>query len=101
VIKSGALPTRVKEVETKMEAVRQFYEKAPATITVPLELRDQSVEIIILSLAQTVTMPAANGEPRDANGWPLGFFEATAGCQTSDLLTREPQGAYEMREELA
>ena len=35
----------------------------------------------------------------DANGWPIGFFEATAGS-IPDLPEREPQGEYEERLEL-
>ena len=37
-------------------------------------------------------------EPVDANGWPIGFFERTAG-QIPDL-ERPPQGEYEVREPL-
>jgi len=33
-----------------MEAVRQVYEKLPETITMPLEMRDQRVEVILLPL---------------------------------------------------
>lgn len=39
-------------------------------------------------------------EKLDANGWPIGFFEATAGCFQGAPLVREPQGDYEERLEL-
>jgi hypothetical protein len=32
--------------------------------------------------------------------WPLGFFEATAGAWAGEPLVREPQGDYEIRDEL-
>jgi len=38
-------------------------------------------------------------EPVDANGWPIGFFERTAG-QADPSLERPPQGEYEVRESL-
>lgn len=42
----------------------------------------------------------AAGEARDldANGWPIGFFEATIGMWVGDSLVRPPQGEYEPRE---
>lgn len=36
----------------------------------------------------------------DVNGWPIGFFEETAGCFQGEPLVREPQGEYEERLEL-
>jgi Protein of unknown function (DUF2281) len=33
----------------------------------------------------------------EANGWPKGFFERTAGSITDSLFTRPPQGDSEMR----
>ncbi|PPD02745.1 MAG: hypothetical protein CTY29_12030 [Methylobacter sp.] len=39
-------------------------------------------------------------EQLDANGWPIGFFEKTAGCFQGEPLVREPQGDYELRLEL-
>jgi hypothetical protein len=35
----------------------------------------------------------------DAYGWPIGFFEETAGS-IPDFPEREPQGEYEVRLEL-
>ncbi len=34
------------------------------------------------------------------SGWPQGFFEATAGAWAGEPLVREPQGDYEIRDEL-
>lgn len=36
----------------------------------------------------------------DANGWPIGFFEATAGVFQDEPLVRAPQGEYEEHLEL-
>jgi hypothetical protein len=41
----------------------------------------------------------ANELELDANGWPIGFFEETAGS-IPDLPEREDQGEYEQRLEL-
>ncbi len=76
-----------------MHPIRQIVEDAPDTIPMPLELRHQRVEIIF--------WPLEKPEPeRDANGWPVGFFEATAGCLVDDPIERAPQGEYEQRLEL-
>jgi len=51
-----------------MHPIRQIIEDAPETISIPPELRHQRVEIIF--------WPLEKPEPeRDANGWPVGFFE--------------------------
>lgn len=43
-----------------------------------------------------ITTQPEQTEQLDANGWPIGFFEATAGC-LSDFPDRDPQGEYEKR----
>ena len=50
--------------------------------------------------APPVVNPPEHSEPLDANGWPIGFFEATAGCFQDEPLVREPQGEFEQRLEL-
>ena len=60
-----------------MNYYRQVYAKAPQALTVPPELQDRPVEIIILSLdEQTVEQDKAEV---DELGWPQDFFAATAG----------------------
>lgn len=44
--------------------------------------------------------PQPPAEQAPAEGWPPGFFEATAGAWQGAPLTREPEGAYERRDEL-
>lgn len=77
-----------------MQPIRQIYQDAPSSISIPEELRHQPVEIIIWPLAKTEI------EQTDANGWPIGFFEETAGAWAGEPLIREPQGEYEQRLEL-
>lgn len=81
-----------------MNFYRETIKNAPPTISVPVEMRNRNVEIIILPLDEN----AENGEAveTDANGYPIGFFEETAGSLADDPIERAPQGEFEMREEL-
>lgn len=79
-----------------MQPIRQIYQDAPDSITIPEELRHQAVEVIIWPLGEATPIK----EETDANGWPVGFFEATAGAWAGEPLVREPQGDYEQRLEL-
>lgn len=78
-----------------MQPIRQIYQDAPSSITIPEELRHQPVEIIIWPLTDQPTQTTET----DANGWPIGFFEETFGS-IPDLPEREWQGDYENREPL-
>ena len=79
-----------------MDFYRQTITKVPPTIEVPKELRNRDVEVIILPL-DTPSNDVA--EPLDENGYPIGFFERTAGS-IPDFPEREPQPSYEIREEI-
>jgi len=74
-----------------MHPIRKIYQDAPSTINIPEELQHQPVEVIIWPLGETSTQQAET----DENGWPIGFFEATAGCLADDPIERAPQGDYE------
>ena len=76
-----------------MQPIRQIIEDAPDSIPIPAELRHQRVEIIFWPLEKSEI-------ERDANGWPVGIFEATAGCLADDPIERGPQGEYEQCLEL-
>ncbi len=82
-----------------MQAIRQIYQDTPSIIhiSIPEELQHHPVEVIIRALDDST-----NNEIKetDANGWPIGFFEATAGCLADDPIERAPQGDYETRLEL-
>jgi hypothetical protein len=60
-----------------METIHQIYEKAPALISIPPELRDRPVEVLIRPLV-IADLPQPSHEV-DENGWPLGFFAETYG----------------------
>jgi hypothetical protein len=80
-----------------MEAIRQIYEKMPASISIPQEMRDRKAEIIIfpLDLDNEPVIPINNGED---SGLPDAEILKFAGC-LPDFPEREPQGEYEVREE--
>jgi hypothetical protein len=63
----------------------------------PIGLPDTDVEVIL------VVNPLKKGRKAKAipqkGGWPEGFFERFAGSMP-DLPVREPQGEYEVRDEL-
>lgn len=71
-----------------MNFYRETIKNAPSVLTIPKELRNRDVEIIILPL----NAEAENGETVevDENGYPIGFFERTAGS-LPDFPDREPQ----------
>ncbi len=81
-----------------MTTYRRIYENA-AVIPIPDDLRNQRLEVTIRALddvnGQEVDVQAV--QPTDENGWPVGFFEATAGAWVGEPLERAPQGEYETR----
>lgn len=79
-----------------MQPIRQIYQDTPSVIhiNIPEALQHHPVEVIIRPLEET------DQQETDANGWPIGFFEATAGCLADDPIERAPQGEYEQRLEL-
>lgn len=79
-----------------MNAIHQIIDDAPDTIPVPVELRHRRVEVTFTPLDEKAKAPVET----DEMGWPIGFFEATAGCLADDPIERAPQGDYEQRLEL-
>ena len=79
-----------------MQPIRQIYQDTPSVIhiSIPEALQHHPVEVIIRPLKET------DQQETDAKGWPIGFFEATAGCLADDPIERAPQGEYEQRLEL-
>lgn len=77
-----------------MNFYRETIKNAPSVISVPEELRNRDVEVIILPLDEKT-----NGKPVevDENGYPIGFFERTAGS-LPDFPDREPQPVQADRE---
>ena len=56
---------------------RKIFESMPATITVPVELRNQRVEVLLLPLEAESSQENRSGD--DELDWPDGFIERTAG----------------------
>ncbi len=79
-----------------MNFYRETIKNAPSVISVPVELRNRDVEVIILPLDEKT-----NGTPVevDKNGYPIGFFERTAGS-LPDFPDRRPQPIQADREEI-
>ena len=80
-----------------MDFYRETIKNAPPTINVPLEFRNRDVEVLILPIGKK-NRPN-NAVEVDANGYPIGFFERTAGS-IPDFPEREPQPPYDVREEI-
>ena len=80
-----------------MNFYRETIKNAPSVIQVPKELRNRDVEIIILPLDEKTEN--GNVVEVDKNGYPIGFFEETAGS-LPDFPEREPQPIQTDREEI-
>jgi hypothetical protein len=61
------------------------------TFRMPQEFTDQDVDLVVVFEPLKLV---------EAEGWPPGFFERTAGAWQGEPLTREPQGEYEERDPL-
>ncbi|QQS34549.1 MAG: hypothetical protein IPM50_07490 [Acidobacteriota bacterium] len=81
-----------------MDFYRQTIRRVPPLIEVPEELRDRDVEVIILPLENGSS--GKKDSTVDSFGYPVGFFEETAGSLANDPIERAPQGDLEVREEL-
>ena len=80
-----------------MNFYRETIKNVPSVISIPKEMRNRDVEIIILPLDEE---PKNGGAVEtDANGYPIGFFEKTAGS-LPDFPDREPQPVQSDREEI-
>ena len=75
-----------------MEDLRKIYRQLPDTLKMPKSLQNRRVEVILLPL------DAENSARANSNTAisPLSRF---AGAWAGDLLVREDQGTYEVREE--
>ena len=80
-----------------MNFYRETIKNVPPMISVPKELRNRDVEIIILPLDEKTEN--GNAVEVDKNGYPIGFFEQTAGS-LPDFPDREPQPIQPDREEI-
>ncbi len=69
-------------------------------IDVPDEFQDRDLEVIFLPLDTNGSERKTEIIERDSKGYPLGFFEATAGS-LPDFPDREPQPEFDVRDEIA
>ena len=80
-----------------MDFYRETIKNIPPTIQVPQEFRNRDVLVIILPLDEE--KENGNSVAVDANGYPIGFFERTAGS-IPDFPEREPPPPYDVRDEI-
>jgi hypothetical protein len=66
-------------------------------LQVPVGIINADLEVMVV--VQPILPTSAHKMPED-RGWPPGFFEQTFGCLQDAPLVREPQGEYEVRDEL-
>ncbi len=60
-------------------------------LDLPTQLANQQVEVLVV-------LHRIEDEPRDALGWPIGYFEETYGICADDPIERGDQGEFEIRE---
>jgi hypothetical protein len=75
-----------------MEAIRKVYRQLPDTLKMPKNLQNQRVEVILLPLDSVSKSRSAKSKTS-----PIACF---AGAWAGEILVREDQGNYELREEL-
>ena len=75
-----------------MEAIRKVYRQLPDTLKMPKNLQNQRVEVILLPLDSVRKSRSAKSKTS-----PIACF---AGAWAGEILVREDQGNYELREEL-
>jgi hypothetical protein len=78
--------------ESAMEATRKIYRQLPDTLRMPKNLKHRRVEVILLPLDKEKDSHIDSNTAVS----PLAHF---AGAWAGELLVREDQGAYEVREE--
>ncbi len=80
-----------------MNFYRETIKNAPSVISIPKEMRNRDVEIIILPLDEETEN--GNAVKTDINGYPIAFFEETAGS-LPDFTEREPKPVQPDRDEI-
>ena len=82
-----------------MNVIREIREVRQGTISidVPAALLHRKVEIIVIPLDEVAVGTGREGQ----KGWPPSFLENTAGSFADDPIQRAPQGAFELRSDLA
>ena len=60
-------------------------------LELPTQLANQNVEVLVV-------LQPLQEEPRDALGWPIGYFDEVYGILADDPIERGDQGEFEKRE---
>lgn len=71
-------------------------------LELPTELANTDLEVLVV-MQPLEASKAINGNKAltpEELGWPPGFFEQTAGSLSDDPIVIEPEGDFEVREEL-
>ncbi|MGC1377036.1 MAG: hypothetical protein WA821_12465 [Anaerolineales bacterium] len=63
----------------------------------PIGIQDAELEVL---LVVNLVKKKRAARPQKAKGWPPGFFTDVVGGWQGEPLVREPQGEYEIRNEL-
>lgn len=58
-------------------------------VELPADIANAELEVLVVYQRKT------------KRGWPVGYFDETAGSLANDPLERPPQGDYELRDSLA
>lgn len=69
----------------------------------PVGQSDTDFEVMVIMQPVVINSAAAAApitKTPEELGWPPGYFEQTEGSQEHDPIVRQPQGEYELREEL-
>ncbi len=78
-----------------IETTATVTENGVLTITVPPDVPPgRHADVVIIDEAPI------ERKPLDERGWPISFFERTAGALVDTPLERGDQGEYEVRKEL-
>ena len=64
-------------------------------LELPVDMTDQDLEIVLV-----IQTHPNHESPVDANGWPIGYFEATYGSLADMPIERPDQGVLETRDEI-
>lgn len=62
-------------------------------LDLPTSMANQQVEVLVV-------LHRVEDEPRDALGWPIGYFEEIDAIEADDIVERGDQGKFKVREPL-
>ncbi len=63
-------------------------------LEVPVQAKDADLDVVL------IVQPKSSQDQGNQESWPPNFFDRTFGMFRATPLVREPQGTYEVREDL-